>query len=85
MPLLIRESDPGAPGRDGAARVAGGERGGVAASRAGDGLVREWPIGGPDASRHLGYALQWFALALLAAGAWLYFVLKRRDERLPKP
>ncbi|MCL4746055.1 MAG: SURF1 family protein [Burkholderiaceae bacterium] len=56
----------------------------AAPGHAGDGLAREWPIGGPDASRHVGYALQWFALALLVAAAWIYFALRRSDEPRPR-
>jgi len=48
----------------------------------GDGLVRDWapPAFGPE--KHRGYAMQWFALAALAAGLTLWFGWRslRRDE-----
>ncbi len=45
-----------------------------------DGLVREWPQPGPDVSRHYGYAVQWYALALVAVVFWGYarFVRPRK-------
>lgn len=41
-------------------------------SAAADGLVREWPRPDAGVARHRGYAVQWYAFALLAAGlsAW---------------
>lgn len=52
----------------------------TAAPRAGgvdrdDGLVREWPDPGTGVDKHLGYAFQWYALAVLVAGLWIRFVL----------
>jgi surfeit locus 1 family protein len=38
-----------------------------------DGYVRAWVVPGTSPDRHLGYAVQWFAFAALAAGIW--FVL----------
>ncbi|MCL4185281.1 MAG: SURF1 family protein [Burkholderiaceae bacterium] len=52
-----------------------------------DGLVREWPDPGSGVDKHLGYAFQWYALAVLAAGLWVRFVVfgrragERKDER----
>jgi len=40
-----------------------------------DGLVRDWPDPGVDVDRHLAYAFQWYGLAVLAAGLWIWFVL----------
>lgn len=79
VPLLVRETEApqraaNPPATPQAANLA-------AASGGADGLVREWPIGGPDATRHLGYAVQWFALALLAAGGWGFYAMSRRRER----
>lgn len=74
VPLLIRESAAGT------AQPVAGTAAPAASARADDGLVREWPIGGPDVSRHLGYAVQWFALALLAASAWIYYSLSRNRD-----
>lgn len=39
-----------------------------------DGLVRDWPQPGADVERHVGYAFQWYAMAALAAGLWIWFV-----------
>jgi surfeit locus 1 family protein len=43
------------------------------------GFVRDWPrpTGGLAPALHVGYALQWFAFALLAAGIWLWRSLRR--------
>jgi cytochrome oxidase assembly protein ShyY1 len=46
-----------------------------------DGLVRDWPKAGLDVDRHLGYAFQWFLIAAVTAGLWIYFnFFKRRDH-----
>lgn len=79
VPLLLRETEPA----QGAAQPAATPQAANQAATTGsaDGLVREWPIGGPDATRHLGYAVQWFALALLAAGGWGFYAMGKRRER----
>ncbi len=59
QPLVVRETAP--------PRVGGAERD--------DGLVRDWPEPGGGVEKHLGYAFQWYALAVLAAGLWVRFVL----------
>ncbi|RPH64061.1 MAG: SURF1 family protein [Burkholderiales bacterium] len=48
-----------------------------------DGLVREWPDPGSGVDKHLGYAFQWYALAVLAAGLWIRFVAfgRRKTDR----
>lgn len=48
----------------------------------GDGLVRDWAVAGAMVDKHIGYAVQWFALAAAAAGLWLYYILigRRRDH-----
>lgn len=45
------------------------------------GFARDWPrpSGGLAPALHLGYALQWFAFALLAAGIWLLRSLRRKQ------
>lgn len=58
QPLVVRET--------GAPRAAGGVFD--------DALLREWPDPGIGVERHVAYALQWYALAALAAGLWLRFV-----------
>jgi surfeit locus 1 family protein len=46
-----------------------------------DALVRDWPLAGSGADKHRGYALQWYLMAAVTAGLWLYFVvLRRRDD-----
>ena len=44
---------------------------------AGDGLLREWPRPAVDVHKHYGYAFQWFALAALMAGLYVWFQLVR--------
>lgn len=45
-----------------------------------DGYAREWSVGGTTPDRHLGYAVQWFALAATAAAIWVALSLKRAGE-----
>ncbi|MBT3347438.1 MAG: SURF1 family protein [Thiotrichales bacterium] len=49
-----------------------------------DRLIREWSVEerDSDASMHYGYALQWFAFALLIIGGWIAIVIKQRKEIL---
>ncbi len=49
-----------------------------------DGLARDWVEPGIDVDRHTAYAVQWFALAAVCAGLWLWFVVigpVRRAQR----
>jgi surfeit locus 1 family protein len=46
-------------------------------STAGDGLLRQWPRPAVDIHKHYGYAFQWFALAALMAGLYVWFQLLR--------
>jgi surfeit locus 1 family protein len=48
-----------------------------------DGLVRDWPRPGGDVERHVAYAFQWYAMATLAAGLWIWFVALARWRRRP--
>lgn len=48
-------------------------------SDSGDGLVRDWPRPGSDVDKHLGYAVQWYAMAAAVAALWLYFGWLRAD------
>jgi surfeit locus 1 family protein len=50
---------------------------------AGDGLLRDWPQGRLDVSKHHGYAVQWFALSLLIAGLTLWFQVIRPRRGAP--
>ncbi len=49
----------------------------------GDGLVRDWPQPTRDVGRNYGYMVQWWAMAVAAAGAGLY--VARRAARKPEP
>ena len=44
---------------------------------AGDGLLRDWPHPAVDVQKHYGYAFQWFAMAALMAGLYVWFQLVR--------
>lgn len=43
-----------------------------------DGFVREWPREMPKEGMHLGYAVQWFAFALIALVIWFRLSLRPR-------
>jgi surfeit locus 1 family protein len=45
-----------------------------------DGYARDWSLSGTTPERHLGYAVQWFALAATAAAIWIALSLKRTGE-----
>lgn len=45
-----------------------------------DGYARDWQLAGTTPERHLGYAVQWFALAATAAAIWIALSLKRDIE-----
>lgn len=42
-----------------------------------DGLARRWPRPAVDVAKHHGYAFQWFALAALLTGLYVWFQLLR--------
>ena len=44
---------------------------------AADGLRRDWPHPAADVHKHYGYAFQWFALAALIGGLYVWFQLIR--------
>jgi len=46
-----------------------------------DGLRRDWPMPALDVQKHYGYAFQWFALAALMAGLYVWFQLIRPGRR----
>ena len=48
---------------------------------AGDGLLRQWPRPAVDVQKHYGYAFQWFAMAALMAGLYVWFQLVRPWRR----
>lgn len=45
-----------------------------------DGFLRSWPREAPEEGMHVGYAIQWFAFALIALVLWLRLSLVRRPE-----
>ena len=45
-----------------------------------DGYVREWNVPGTTPDRHLGYAVQWFAFAALAAAIWFVLSFRKSGE-----
>jgi surfeit locus 1 family protein len=47
------------------------------AGTTGDGLLRHWPAPALDVHKHYGYAFQWFALAALITGLYVWFQLVR--------
>ncbi len=46
-----------------------------------DGLLRQWPAPAVDVHKHHGYAFQWFALAALTFGLYVWFQLLRPARR----
>ncbi len=52
-------------------------------SPATDGLVRDWPRPDARADTNRAYALQWYAMALVAVILWIAFNLKRTDVAQP--
>lgn len=42
-----------------------------------EGLLREWPVVNAGVEKHYGYAVQWFAICLLIAGLYLWFIVVR--------
>jgi surfeit locus 1 family protein len=49
-----------------------------------EGLLREWPAVNLGVEKHYGYAFQWFGLAALIAGLYLWFQVVRRMMFRPK-
>lgn len=45
-----------------------------------DGYVRAWTVPGTTPDRHLGYAVQWFALAALAVAIWFVLSFRKSGE-----
>jgi surfeit locus 1 family protein len=54
-----------------------------------DGLLRDWPAPAVDVHKHHGYAFQWFSLAALLTGLYVWFQLirpwrhRRRQKNSP--
>lgn len=47
-------------------------------------LARDWPQPDAGIDRHLGYMVQWYAFAAMAAGLWLWFTFKPRRPPLAR-
>jgi len=45
-----------------------------------DGLLRDWPPVALGVEKHYGYAFQWFALAVLIVGLYVWFQIVRRGS-----
>ena len=46
--------------------------------KAGEGLLRDWPVVGAGVDKHYGYAFQWFGLCGLIALLYVWFQIVRR-------
>ena len=46
-----------------------------------DGLLRQWPRPAADVHKHYGYAFQWFSLAALIVGLYVWFQIIRPRRR----
>ena len=53
-----------------------------AGDKAADGLQRDWPRPLAEVHKHYGYAFQWFALATLITGLYVWFQLLRPRRRV---
>lgn len=47
-------------------------------------LIQNWPTPSVEADKNRGYALQWFAFAAIASGAWLVIAWRAWRRRKPK-
>ncbi len=50
-----------------------------------DGFERDWPLPQFSDTMHIGYAIQWFAFALIALAIWLRLSQARVDEQEVRP
>jgi surfeit locus 1 family protein len=46
-----------------------------------DGLLRQWPAPAADVQKHYGYAFQWFSMATLILGLYVWFQVIRPRRR----
>lgn len=44
------------------------------------GFIRQWPLPQYSDTMHIGYAIQWYAFAVIALGTWLRLSLQRSDN-----
>ena len=47
----------------------------------GDGMRRDWPQPSVDADQNMGYAMQWFGFAAIAAAAWMAVAVRALRRR----
>lgn len=45
-------------------------------------LPRNWPVTTVLPQRHMGYAIQWFAMAIAVVVAWFYFTMKTSSKEI---
>jgi len=45
------------------------------------GFIRSWPKQKTNSTMHIGYAIQWFAFALIALSVWVKLSLTREEKR----
>lgn len=44
-------------------------------------LARDWPAPDLGTEKHLGYMVQWYTFAVMAAGFWMFFAVRQRLRR----
>ncbi len=54
-------------------------------STTGGNLARDWPLPDAGIDTHLGYMVQWYTFAAMAAGLWLWFTFRPRRRSAVKP
>lgn len=72
LPLVLLQTEPDRAGDD-ASTGAPPPAAGAAGAESPDGLLRHWPPPAVDVHKHYGYAFQWFALAALILGLYVWF------------
>lgn len=50
-----------------------------------DGLARDWVQPAASVDRHRGYAVQWYAMAAVTVGLWLWLTLRTRRQPAVQP
>ena len=70
LPMVLLQTEPDRMAPAGGAAPATSA---APAAEAADGLPRHWPPPAVDVHKHYGYAFQWFALAALILGLYVWF------------
>ncbi|WP_431288653.1 SURF1 family protein [Roseateles chitinivorans] len=73
LPLVLLQTEPDRRAASEGAAPAVFAAPATPAGDAGDGLHRHWPPPAVDIHKHYGYAFQWFALAALILGLYVWF------------